>query len=103
MMKIDGQQVTHEPLTTQRSDATKPGRTDGQVRSTEAPGSDRVDVSPAASLVSQALHQASEAPDVREELVERMRQKLAAGEVGADAARLADRLIDHLLDEQLDS
>lgn len=98
-MKIDGQHAAHEPITTQRSDGTKPGRVDGQGRSTDAPGSDRVDLSPAGSLVSQAMHRANEASDVREDLVERMRQKLAAGEIGADAAQLADRLIDHLLDE----
>lgn len=97
-MKIEGQHSAHEPITTQRSDATRSGRTDGQPRSTDAPGSDRVDVSPAGSLVSQAMHQANTSPDVRQDLVERMRQKLAAGEIGADAARLADRLIDHLLD-----
>jgi anti-sigma28 factor (negative regulator of flagellin synthesis) len=34
---------------------------------------------------------------VRTELVEQMKQKLAAGEIGNDSGRLADRMIDDLL------
>lgn len=58
---------------------------------------DRVEVSPDAQLMTSALSAAQKAPAIRTGLVERLRQKLNAGEVGRDSAKLADRLIDDLL------
>ena len=58
---------------------------------------DRVEVSADARLLGQAVDAASKAPDIRQDVVERAKAKLAAGEIGNDPARLADRLIDSLL------
>lgn len=58
---------------------------------------DTVEVSANAQLLSAAVKATTDAPAVRSDVVERMREKLAAGEVGQDAGRLADRLIDDLL------
>jgi flagellar biosynthesis anti-sigma factor FlgM len=58
---------------------------------------DRVDVSPDAQLMKTVLEEAQKSPAIRTELVERLRQKLNAGELGNDAGKLADRLIDDLL------
>ena len=60
-------------------------------------GADRVEVSNDARLVSTALREASKTPNIRPEVVERAKAKLAAGEVGNDAYRLADRMIDSLM------
>ncbi len=46
-----------------------------------------------------ALKATTEAPPVRADVVEAMKQKLAAGEIGKDSGRLADRMIDDLLKE----
>lgn len=58
---------------------------------------DRVEVSPDAQLMTTALSATQKTPAIRTELVERLRQKLNAGEVGRDSGTLADRLIDDLL------
>ena len=57
---------------------------------------DRVEVSNDARLVSTALREASRAPNIRPEVVERAKAKLVAGEVGNDVYRLADKMIDAL-------
>ena len=64
---------------------------------TRAAGADRVEVSKDAQLMSSALQEASKAPAIRQDVVERARQKLAAGEVGNDPERLAERMIDNML------
>ena len=59
---------------------------------------DTVELSSQARLVGRALNEASAVPDVRQDKVDRARQKLAEGEIGQDAPRLADKMIDHLLE-----
>ena len=46
--------------------------------------------------LSIAFKAASDAPGIRTELVDRMRDKLNAGKVGNDAGALADAIIDDL-------
>jgi flagellar biosynthesis anti-sigma factor FlgM len=58
---------------------------------------DKVEVSADAKLLTAALKATNSSPEIRADVVERMRQKLAAGELGQDSGRLADRLIDDLL------
>jgi flagellar biosynthesis anti-sigma factor FlgM len=63
----------------------------------EAGEADKVAPSSDAQLLSTALRAAVDAPEVRQDLVQRMRQATADGTVGADLHRLANRIIDHLL------
>jgi hypothetical protein len=56
-----------------------------------------VELSSDAQLVTSAVKAAEGAPAIRQDAVERARQKLMAGEIG-DPVKLADRLIDHLLE-----
>ena len=65
--------------------------TSGAANAAASRGADR------ARLVSTALREASKTPNIRPEVVERAKAKLAAGEVGNDAYRLADRMIDSLM------
>jgi flagellar biosynthesis anti-sigma factor FlgM len=58
---------------------------------------DRVELSADARLADSAVRAASRVPDVRQDVVERVRAKLEAGEVGKDLFRLADRMIDSLI------
>ena len=58
---------------------------------------DRVEVSADARLLGKAVDAASKAPEIRQDVDARAKAKLAAGENGNDAGRLADRLIDSLL------
>ena len=55
-------------------------------------------LSPELQLLKTALEATEREPAIlREDVVERMREKLASGELGRDAVQLADRMIDHLL------
>ncbi len=55
---------------------------------------DHVQVSAEAHLLQNALRLADEQPDVRPDVVERMRAALNDGRIGQDAGALADALID---------
>jgi flagellar biosynthesis anti-sigma factor FlgM len=98
IMKIQGTRPdevtsTSQPQATER---TRSGRSDGAAAAPE-PQTDRVQVSSDARLAEQAVRAAHEAPDIRPDVVDAARQKLAAGQVGNDVNRLADKLIDSLL------
>jgi flagellar biosynthesis anti-sigma factor FlgM len=98
-MKIDLNRQTQD---TQAADAAKKTALDQAVKRTATDkvattSGDRVEVSADAQLLSTALDAAQKAPEVRTELVEKMKQKLNNGEIGNDSGRLADRMIDDLL------
>src|ERR1043166_1009117 len=98
-MKIEGNLGAGDTKATdsaRRSGAVEGGAkrvADGKSKS----GGDRVELSGDAALMSAALTAANKAPEIRTELVDRMREKLAKGEVGNDAHKLADAIIDDLL------
>ena len=98
-MKIDGYRPAPDTEATDASQRTAAGR--GVKRNgAERPAastSDRIEVSEGAQLLAAAINATNSAPAVRTDLVERLRQKLNAGEVGNDSGRLADRIIDDLL------
>ena len=97
-MKIDGNRPAHD---TQATDGTRRSSKDAGVQpGGVAPASgtgDRVELSNDAALRTAALKAATETPAIRTELVDRMRQKLNAGQVGQDAGALADAIIDDQL------
>ncbi len=95
-MRIDQKQGGIElngPGSAERVGTDGPGRAGQGSRSSRT---DSVEVSSDARLLNQALTAASEGTGIRQDRVEEMRKKLAAGELGNDAGRLADRLIDDL-------
>ena len=98
-MKIDGNRQTQD---TEAAEAAKRTALDQAVKRSgtdkaAATSKDRVEVSADAQLLAAATDAAQKTPAVRTELVERMKQKLDAGEIGNDSGRLADRMIDDLL------
>ncbi len=98
-MRIDGTQPEQNGVSINRAESNRPERaSSGRHQKAALTGSaDRVALSPDAKLMAGALKAAGESPAVRQELVERLRQKLAAGEVGSNVERLAESLITHLL------
>ena len=72
-------------------------RRTGKAGGPQSSSGDTVEVSADARLLSQAVKLVNDTPDIRMDVVERMREKLAAGNVGNDAGRLADRMLDDLL------
>lgn len=98
-MKIDGQNPAGI------ADGAAGARRTGEVDRRDTPSStgagsrttDRIEVSADAQLMSAALTAASEAPAIRQDVVDRMKEKLANGELGADANALADKILDDVL------
>ncbi|HSK10655.1 MAG TPA: flagellar biosynthesis anti-sigma factor FlgM [Vicinamibacterales bacterium] len=91
-MKIEGNRVQPE-LASARLDPSGSDRARAK-GGVERAGTDRVQLSTDAETVNTAMRAAMEAPDIRQELVEQARQKLAAGQLGKDLLHLADLLID---------
>ncbi len=96
-MRIDGNQPNQDRPSVGRLDGTPVDRDPAPGRVVDKPGDDRVAISTAAELVTTAIRAAEDAPAIRQDVVERLRQKLERGEIGADLRALADRLIDNLL------
>jgi flagellar biosynthesis anti-sigma factor FlgM len=96
-MKIEGTRPDLESVAAQETGRTGAGRAKDTPAGGRAQPTDRVAVSDDAALALTARRAAENAPDIRPDVVELMRAKLAAGKVGDDPVRLADRMIDHLL------
>jgi flagellar biosynthesis anti-sigma factor FlgM len=100
-MKIEGHgpnplNSTNDAQATAGNERVQGGRSDPGQRGDHV-RSDRVEVSDDARLMEDAVRQVQRVPEIRQDVVERARQKLAAGEVGRDPFKLADKIIDSLL------
>lgn len=83
--------VRPEPVRDERAAAAE--------RASHEKSTDQVRVSTTSQLAAQAASAASQAPDVRPDVVERARKLLESGELGKSAERLADALIDNAIDK----
>src|SRR3954451_22784297 len=92
-MKIDGNRPGLDHAALQRLDKAAAASTKQATTSTVKSG-DTVQVSADATLANDAVKAANDAPDVRVDLVEKMRALLASGDLGKDAGAIADSLID---------
>jgi anti-sigma28 factor (negative regulator of flagellin synthesis) len=99
-MKIDGHHHSAEADRARRGEsASAPGRTGGAGTTRTTPGTDRVETSADLKLAAAAMQAILDAPSIRPEAVERGRQALQNGTLGADAPRLADCIITRLADQ----
>jgi flagellar biosynthesis anti-sigma factor FlgM len=96
-MKIDSNRPSLDHAALQRLERAA-AEAPKQATAGKAAG-DTVQVSADAALAHDAVKAASESPDIRADLVERMRALLASGELGSDAGALADSLIDSMIDK----
>ena len=93
-MKIEGNGLTPiQDRTLDRTGGAGDSKKAGDAQAATA--QDGMRLSPDAQLLQTALVAAKQAPDVRADVVERMRALLAEGKVGNDLAKLADALIDN--------
>lgn len=101
-MKIDGQNpaATTDNAAAARRASEVERRTTASATGAGSKTTDRIEVSSDAQLMAAALTAASETPAIRQDVVERAKEKLAKGELGADAAKLADALLDDVLGEK---
>ena len=98
-MKIDGNRpgLDHAALQRLEKAATESAK---QAATNKGVSGDTVQVSPDATLANDAVTAANDTPDVRADLVEKMRALLASGELGKDAGAIADSLIDSMTANQ---
>ena len=94
-MKIDGNRPGLDHTALQRLEKAAADSAKQATTNTVTSG-DTVQVSADATLANDAVKAANETPDVRADLVEKMRALLAAGELGQDAGAIADSLIDSM-------
>jgi flagellar biosynthesis anti-sigma factor FlgM len=95
-MKIDGNRLNPETVTTAKVDPAQ-GDRQGRVGKSAGGHDDQVHVSSDAQLATAAAAAAATSPDIRQDRVAGARKALDAGTVGADTVRLADSMIDSLL------
>lgn len=81
---------------TEHTPAVGEAPTGGRSTATSA-SSDTVSLSSDVEFVRKALEQAQAQPEIRTEVVQRMRELMERGELGADAGKLADAMIDRWL------
>ena len=100
-MKIEGNNPNSslDPVAAAKTEAAKPNAGTSGSQSTSGANADTVELSPDARLADRVRQEAASSPTIRQELVEKAKQRLAAGEVGADPMALADKLIDQMQDE----
>ena len=99
-MKIDLNRLTQDTDATKGTDAARKVADRAVTKTAErtaTSGTDTVELSSDAQLLAAALKATTETTAVRTEVVEAMKLKLAAGEIGNDSGRLADRILDDLL------
>ncbi len=100
-MRIDGNRAHSDAAIAQNQKVNRTADETGRSASTARTGTtDRVAVSADAALANAAVKAASETPEIRSELVERMRRLLDAGTLGVDSVGLANTLIDSMLEQQ---
>jgi flagellar biosynthesis anti-sigma factor FlgM len=97
-MKIENDKPNALTNQTDAVAPASPASATGKAAAAEAHNkADQLSVSAEAKLLEAAAEAAANAPDVRRELVDKMRALLAQGEIGTDADSLADSLIDDVL------
>jgi flagellar biosynthesis anti-sigma factor FlgM len=97
-MRISGNNPNLESVAASQTERVGTGRAKEAQTASLAQITDRVEVSGDAALAVAARRAADAAPNIRQDLVERMRAKLSAGEIGNDHEQLAEKLIDHMID-----
>ncbi len=98
-MKIDQNRANLETVGGVRQEPVREERAAAAERAAQDTGADQVRVSTTSQLAAAAASAAGQAPDVRPDAVARARALLESGELGRDAARLADALIDNAIDK----
>ena len=99
-MKIEGNNPGADALAARQLERSQADGKDVTAPEGARKSGDRVELSPDAALAGAALKAAADGPEIRQDMVERMKKALAAGEVGRDTNAVAERLIDRMLDEK---
>lgn len=96
-MRIDNNRANFDRIENAKSAAADAAtRKEGSVGSGQV-GGDTVKLSSGAQFASSAVNAASNAPEIRQDKVERAKALIADGTLGSDPFKLADALIDRAI------
>lgn len=96
-MKINNDGTGALTNRTQELTRTAADKAEAKSRPGAAGGGDALTLSPDAQFLQAATDAASSQPEIRQDVVERMKKLLDEGKVGQDAGALADAIIDDVL------
>jgi len=96
-MKINGDPTGISASGIDRQSPVPAARTQGEASGSGAIAGDRLELSGDLQTIRSAIDTAASLPDVRQDVVDRMKAMLADGTLGADAAELANAIIDRWL------
>jgi flagellar biosynthesis anti-sigma factor FlgM len=95
-MRIDNNRANFDRLDTTKAAGADAAAGKGGAKTTSASG-DSVRISSGVQFASTAVAAASNAPELRQDKIERARALLADGTLGGDSLKLADALIDRAI------
>jgi flagellar biosynthesis anti-sigma factor FlgM len=95
-MKIDNNRANFDRVEHAKSSATDAAAGKGPTPDAVA-GGDSVRLSSNAQFATSAVSAAEQAPDIRQDKIERAKALLADGSLGSDPLKLADALIDRAI------
>lgn len=99
-MKIEGNNPNADALAARKLERAQAEAKEAAAQEAGRKTADRVELSKDAALAGAAIKAAADSPDIRPDVVERMKKALAAGELGGDTRALAESLIDRMLDDK---
>lgn len=96
-MRIDNNRASFDRVESARTTAADAADKKAGARGTEQAGGDTLTLSSGAQFATSAVSAASNAPEIRQDKVERAKALLADGTLGSDPLKLADALIDRAI------
>jgi flagellar biosynthesis anti-sigma factor FlgM len=99
-MKIEGNNPGADALAARKLERAQADSKDVTAPEGARHSGDRVELSADAALAGAAIKAAGEGPEIRPDVVERMKKALADGQIGRDTNALAESLIDRMLEEK---
>lgn len=96
-MKINNDGLGALTNRTQDVGRTPADKAEGKSRPGGSSGNDALTLSPDAQFLQAATDAASSKPEIRQDVVDRMKKLLDEGKIGNDAGALADAIIDDVL------
>jgi negative regulator of flagellin synthesis FlgM len=95
-MKIDSNRLELAPDVAATETITAKGRKAAEA--SPAPEGDRVQLSAGAGLLARATQALADVPEIRQDVVDQMKEAIATGEAGFDPLELADKILDDILE-----
>jgi flagellar biosynthesis anti-sigma factor FlgM len=98
-MRIDNNRANFDRIENAKSTAAEAAAKNGGSKGSGQVGGDTVKLSSVAQFATSAVSAAANAPEIRQDKVERAKALIADGTLGNDPLKLADALIDRAINK----